>query len=102
MFKICREDGGIITELTVRGHAEYANKGRDIVCAAATTALWMAVSHIERASLAKVKTVDEEGYVNCIISPQREEGADVLLDALVECMRALAAQYPKNLFITEV
>ena len=101
-FKAVRNDQGKIVRITVKGHSGYAEIGHDIVCAAVSTACQMAVNGIEAQRLSKVSYKVEDGFLDCEISPERDKGADVLLESLMITIYEIAEQYKKYLFITEV
>lgn len=101
-FKISRNDDGKIEKLKVTGHSGYADKGADIVCAAVSTACQMTVNGITELGLAKVHTKARDGFLECEISPKREDGADLLLESLMITVYEIAKQYNKYLFVTEV
>ena len=53
----------VIKKIVISGHAEYAPKGEDIVCASVSTAIIMTVNQIEIFDLLKnVALKIEEGY----------------------------------------
>lgn len=101
-FKVKRSADGKIVRLEVEGHAGYAESGFDIVCAAVSTACTMAINGIEAQNLAKLTYKESDGFLVCDIPPEREEGADVLLDSLMMIIYEIAKQYKKYLFILEV
>lgn len=93
--------GGKITRLQIVGHAGYAEKGYDIVCAAVSTALWMAMKGIEEQELAGITYKEEDGFVDCVLTDEREDGADAILRSLEIAVYELAKQFKKNVFIVE-
>jgi len=101
-FKTVKDDGGKIVRLEVKGHSGYAEEGSDIVCAAASAACQMAVMGIESQGLAEVQYETGDGILVCDISPERKDGADVLLESLVYFMCELSKQYGKYISILEV
>ncbi len=98
-FAIYRNSDNKISHLCIKGHAGYAEKGFDIVCAAVSTALWMAIKGIEEQELAGVSYEEDDGFVDCFISDGREPSADAILNSLVTTVTELARQYRKNVFI---
>ena len=101
-FKVERNSEEKIVKLEVKGHANYAESGFDIVCAAVSTACTMAVNGIEALKLADITYEQSDGFLLCEIPEKRKDGADVLLDSLMITMREIAKQYNKYLFIVEV
>ncbi len=100
-FKTVRK-GGEIVRIEVQGHSGYAEEGADIICAAVSTACQMTITGIEMQQLADVSYVIEDGFLSCDISPEREKGADLLLNSLMITIYEIAKQYRKYLFILEV
>lgn len=98
-FGVYRNESGKITRLAIKGHAGYAPSGEDIVCAAASTALWMAIKGIEEQELAGVSYEVDDGFVDCFLTGERKEAADAILNSLMLTMHELAKQYRKNIFI---
>ena len=83
-FRVRRSGDGKIEELKV------------------TTACQMTVNGIEAQGLAAVSYETGDGLLECTISSERNEGADVLLESLMITIYEIAKQYGKYLFITEV
>lgn len=101
-FTVKKSGSGKISEIKVIGHSGYDKRGRDIVCAAVSTACQMAVAGIENQALARTETQLRDGFLSCKISEEREEGADFLLNSLMMTIYQIAEQYKKYLFIVEV
>lgn len=100
-FKSYRSENDKLMRITVQGHAGYGEEGTDIVCAAVSTAVWMAFRGIEEQNLAEVRTVEEEALIDCSVSEERSEAADAILNSLILTVYELAKQYPKNIFLLE-
>ncbi len=98
-FAVYRNKSGKITRLQIKGHAGYAEEGFDIVCAAVSTALWMAIKGIEEQKLAGLSYEEEDGFVDCFLTDEREEAADAILNSLMITIHELARQFKKNIFI---
>ena len=97
-FSVYRS-GDKVTRLVVKGHAGYAEEGYDIVCAAASTALWMAVKGIEAQGLASVSYEQSDGFVDCRIGAEREPSCDAIINSLLLTAGELAKRYKKNIFL---
>lgn len=98
-FGIYRNKVNKITKLVIKGHAGYAEEGYDIVCAAVSTALWMAIKGIEEQELAGVSYEQDDGFVYCSLTDERGEAADAILNSLLITVTELAKQFRKNVFI---
>ena len=82
-------------KITVSGHAEYAEHGKDIVCAAISTLSQVFVASVEELTAAKIKTAQTSGYMEIVIEESTER-AQVLLDSFLLGCRMIADQYPDN------
>ncbi|MCH5187072.1 MAG: ribosomal-processing cysteine protease Prp [Oscillospiraceae bacterium] len=98
-FAVYRNNGNKISGLTIKGHAGYGEEGYDIVCAAVSTTLWMAIKGIETQGLANVSYEQHDGFVSCNISSEREPACDAILNSLMMTISELSKQYKKNIFI---
>lgn len=87
-----RQDGN---KISVSGHAEYAEHGRDTVCAAISTLSQVFVASVEESTAAQIKTAQTGGYMEIIIEESTER-AQVLLDSFLLGCRMIADQYPDN------
>ncbi len=87
-----RHDGG---KVTVKGHANYAEPGQDIVCAAISTLSQVFVASVEELTAAKIKTAQTGGYMEIVIEESTER-AQVLLDSCLLGCRMIADEYPDN------
>ena len=81
--------------ITVSGHAEYAEPGKDIVCAAISTLSQVFVASVEELTAAQIKTAQTGGYMEIVIEESTER-AQVLLDSCLLGCRMIADQYPDN------
>lgn len=87
-----RHDGG---KVTVKGHANYAEPGQDIVCAAISTLSQVFVASVEDLTAAQIKTAQTGGYMEIVIEESTER-AQVLLDSFLLGCRMIADEYPDN------
>lgn len=86
-----------IYEIVIKGHADYDDMGKDIVCAAVSSMAITTVNNIialddsiryeENSGLLKIR-VEKDTEVN-----------NKLLDVLVMMLKELSSQYPKNIEI---
>ena len=80
--------------ITVSGHAEYAEPGKDIVCAAISTLSQVFVASVEELTAAQMKTAQTGGYMEIVIEESTER-AQVLLDSFLLGCRMIADHYPE-------
>lgn len=84
--------------LTAQGHADYAPKGRDIVCAAISAIMYTADAALRSAyregKLPKPHNKSEsDGEMR--LAWVRSDYADDLVDKIADGLFAVAAQYPQ-------
>jgi len=86
---------------TIKGHANYAPSGQDIVCAAVTSNAIAVNNSLEL--LAKVKwqsEISRDGMTECIIKDEfLNEKTDLLLEHFEMAMDRIKREYPKNIKI---
>ena len=75
--------------ITVSGHAEYAEPGKDIVCAAISTLSQVFVASVEELTAAQIKTAQMGGYMEIVIEESTER-AQVLVESLLLGCRMIA------------
>ena len=87
----------IIKEIVITGHANYADYGKDIVCAAVSSIALTscnAILSLEDSILAK----EESGKLEIKILNDTDINQK-LLDNMIVMLKELASQYPKNIEI---
>lgn len=87
------------TGFTCKGHAGYAQKGQDIVCAAVSALVITAVNSIETYTEDETEVKQEEGFVSLrFVKPPSEKGT-LLMDSLVLGLTEIEHTY-KNRYLT--
>lgn len=86
--------------ITVSGHAEYAEPGKDIVCAAISTLTQVFIASVEELTAAKIYHAVTSGYtvIDIIESTER---AQVLIDSFFIGCQMVAEQYPEYVRVTK-
>jgi uncharacterized protein YsxB (DUF464 family) len=99
----CRRTAGRIVALSVEGHAGFAPRGRDIVCAA-TSALVLSAAHgVTTFCRAPVRVVDQgDGEYRLEVPRGGNARAQALLETAVAGLRAIARSYPGRIRIRSV
>ena len=92
-----RQDGN---RISIEGHAEHAEHGKDIVCAAISTLSQVFVASVEELTAAKIKTAQTSGYMEIVIEESTER-AQVLIDSFFIGCQMVAEQYPKYVRVTK-
>ena len=94
MIEVSRHDGGI----SVKGHANYAEPGKDIVCAAVSILAQNLIQSIEELTPDKTKYSIQPGRV-CIEYRNLSEKAKSLFDSFFIGIRMVIEDYPENVRI---
>lgn len=88
-----------INEIFVTGHSNYAEAGKDIVCSAVSTAMFVSIGLIEKvcpkynfSSEEKTATMKLEIY-------ETNEFTNIILDNLVTALTSISEDYAKYLKI---
>ncbi|ADL07530.1 ribosomal-processing cysteine protease Prp [Thermosediminibacter oceani] len=92
---------GRVRELLIRGHAGYAEYGKDIVCAAVSALAETAVLGIEEVAGVNVSPVKREGYFHLTIPEDESEDklarVGIILDTIVIGLKDIAKTYPSHI-----
>ena len=98
MIKVSiKNKNNLIKEIKIIGHADYDEYGKDIVCAS--------VSSLATTTINDILVLDKEAISykvkdgNISITNNDSELADKLLNVLINSLKELANDYPKNIKI---
>ncbi len=86
------------THITIKGHAEYENYGKDIVCSSVSSIVTTTVNAI---LIFGKKTIDYkvcEGLVVIDIIEQ-DDTTKKLIDNMLNLLTELSTNYPKNIIV---
>lgn len=84
----------------LKGHADYAEIGYDIVCSAVTSNAIAVINSLDK--LQKVefdKVIGQEGHIECIVKDKFLNDAKLLLDHFQLAIEGIKREYPKNIKI---
>ncbi|BBW95429.1 ribosomal-processing cysteine protease Prp [Geobacillus icigianus] len=103
-----READGRIRAFTMDGHAEFAERGQDIVCAGASAVSFGTINAIEAlvGVSPHVSLSQDGGYLRCEL-PKLEEAAaaekvQLLLEAMVVSLKTIERDYGKFIRVTSI
>ena len=89
-----QDRSGRLTGFTVQGHAEYADTGQDIICAAVSALTLNCINSLERYSRDGFQAdVGEDGYVVCRMSRWKSLRTQLLLRSLVLGLANIRKEY---------
>lgn len=89
-----------IIEIQILGHAMYADYGKDIVCAGASSIFITTVNAILKFSKEAI-SIDMKKDKVCLKKLEENEIVDKLLENMTELFQELSVTYPKNITIRE-
>ena len=88
-------------EFEMNGHAGFDIKGKDIVCAAASSITITSFNAIEKfIDDNDYQLIEKDGYLLLKVHNRVKE-VELLFDNLVETLQELESQFPKNIKITK-
>jgi len=76
---------------TVQGHANYAEHGKDIVCASVSVVAQMVASQLEIKGYCNVRIKD--GELNVYIDEWARKSAEEYIDMMIRTLREIKMQY---------
>lgn len=102
---INRTKAGFIHSFTLDGHAGYANRGEDIVCAGASAVSFGAVNSIIKLTGVKPAIdMKKSGFIHCAlpenIPDAAQEKIQILLEGMVISLQTIEQDYGSHIKIT--
>ena len=96
--------GGGAAGFRISGHAGAGEAGRDLVCAAVSSAAYLTANTITDVIGVKASVGVKDGFLECRIAPEDAAACASALQGLRLHLSALRNQYPQNIqiFDTEV
>lgn len=91
------KNGGLIG-FCVTGHNGLA--GRDIICAAVSSAAYMTANTITDVIRANAETAVEDGYMLVRVPTEQQEACQSILEGFRLHMLGLMEQYPQNIHVS--
>ena len=86
--------------LTIDGHANFAEQGKDIVCAAVSVLAQTLIASIEELTDDDVRSVIEHGHIE-LNYRKLSETSRVLIDSFFIGCRMLESEYPECVTLAE-
>ncbi|MGM0471755.1 MAG: ribosomal-processing cysteine protease Prp [Bacillota bacterium] len=99
---IDRNQAGEVVSFKASGHAEYAEHGRDIVCAAVSAILQTAIFGLTEYLDLEVEVSQEDGWLSCDLSEiKNTEEVNAILETMVVGLEKTVDSYSDRLRLTE-
>jgi len=95
-----------VSSFTVKGHANFANRGEDIVCAGVSAVTFGAVNAIEELTgiVPSIQQGGEGGFLHCDLPKELEkethEKIQLLLKGMIVSLQTIERDYGKYIKIT--
>ncbi|MCI2430163.1 ribosomal-processing cysteine protease Prp [Candidatus Acetothermia bacterium] len=101
--EISRDSDRKIFAFRSLGHTDYAEEGKDIVCAGVSTLLQTAVLGLEEYLKLDPKVEHEKGLLHCQLERDifLNREIDAVLETMVLGLKSLEREYPEHLRVTE-
>ncbi|MCZ0756664.1 ribosomal-processing cysteine protease Prp [Anoxybacillus sp. J5B_2022] len=102
-----RTDDGKIAAFTMSGHAQFAKRGQDIVCAGASAVSFGSINAIIALTNVKPRITQGEkgGYLRCelpvVEDAQIDEKVQLLLEAMLVSLQTIEKDYGKYIRIAD-
>ena len=99
MIKVkVKKDSNIIKCITITGHANYDEYGKDIVCAAVSASVLTTINGIIALdnSILEVDNILDKMTIKVL---KNEKNSQVLLNSMLSNLKSLVVEYPKNIKI---
>ena len=94
------KENGIINKITMTGHARYADYGKDIVCAAASSIVITSVNAILKYNEDAI-IVNQDDDLEITIK-LHDNVTDLLITNMLDVLTELEEQYKKNIKINNI
>lgn len=99
MIKVSiKKENGIINGITIKGHSDYEELGKDIVCAAVSSISITTVNALISIDEDCIDYTNDDGFLKIIIK-KHNEVIDKLIDNMINLLSELEKDYKKNIEI---
>lgn len=97
---VTKKDGEIIS-LVCKGHAGYAEEGRDIVCAAVSVLAFTCANALESVTGVKAHVEEKDGFLSIFLPENAGHDAQIVMNTVLQGLRDVCDAYPKYLQLKE-
>lgn len=85
-------------QINITGHALYDTVGKDIVCASVSSIIYTTVNALFKLNKDSIEYNDDGNKIS-IINLSKDEITNKLLENMIDLLRELEIDYPKNIKI---
>lgn len=102
-IKMYRNDKGELFGFHIYGHAGYAEKGKDVVCAAVSSLSQAVIVGLEKLTSDEINSFKSKDDLSCEIILMRDKvKTQTILELLLLSLKDIESQYPEYVKISEV
>lgn len=87
-----------VCEVTITGHANYADFGKDIVCSSVSSIVITTVNGIDSVVSGFLMVEEKKDQMKLIVQRDDEIGQKLLWN-MIELLKELQVNYPKNIIV---
>ncbi len=84
--------------ISIVGHANFDEYGKDIVCAAASSIVLTSIEAIASFDIKSIDVIEKQNKLEIIINKE-DNITKKLIDNMLNCLNELVKKYPKNIRI---
>lgn len=88
-----------LDKISISGHANYDDYGKDIVCAAVSSVIITSVEGISSIDADTLTVNNSQNNIDIIIN-KHDTITDKLITNMLNCLKEIASKYPQNIQIT--
>jgi len=85
--------------ISILGHANYDDYGKDIVCAAVSSTIITSVEAIAKFDINAITVIEKSDKLE-LIKNRHDEVTNKIIDNMLNLLHELEKKYPKNIKIT--
>ncbi len=94
------DDDFMLKGFCLKGHADFAEIGYDIVCSAVTSNAIAVINSLSKLIKVEFDTViGQEGHIECIVNDKHLKDSQLLLNHFQLAIQEIKREYPKNIKI---
>ncbi len=99
IIKIIKKDN-LIANISIKGHAEYDESGKDIVCSAVSSIAITTINGIIKINQNLIDFKESDGFI-AIDVLNHSDVSDILINNMIDLLTDLEHQYPKYIKINQ-
>jgi uncharacterized protein YsxB (DUF464 family) len=98
--KYYHNDDFMLKGFCLKGHADYAEIGYDIVCSAVTSNAVAVINSLDKLQKVEFEKIEaKEGHIECIVKDNSLDKSQLLLNHFQLAIQEIKREYPKNIKI---